>query len=134
MHILKIIDINTSLSFYAKNLDFVTAQHCIAVSDWKDRLLPNCNVLGPLDTNCCPLPRHSNCSLIPAATQPLSARFYDNLLDLIRTIELIYVHMFYLRNKCSKLNLSLTFSESCLLHTLIIWMRFMEELGWWCGI
>ena len=72
----------------------------IVLSDWEDRLLPDCNVLGPLDTNCCPLPRHSNRSLIPAATQPLSARSYDNLLDLIRTIELIY--MFYLRNKCSK--------------------------------
>ena len=73
--------------FLCKILDFVKKLTNIVVSDWEDRLLPDCNVLGPLDTNCCPLPRHSNCSLIPAATQPLTARSFDNLLDLIRTIK-----------------------------------------------
>ena len=45
--------------------------------------------------------------------------------------------MFYLRNKCSKLiflpkpNLQWKLPPP---PYLLFWMRFMEELGWWCGI
>ena len=79
--------LSTLHPLFMQNLKFLqslTMSLNVVVSDWEDRLFPDSNVLGPLDTNCCPLPRHSNCSLSSTATQPLSARSYDNLLDSIR--------------------------------------------------